>query len=79
MSTGYGLGAAFGLFTAGMDSSMPTPGQEAQTQTAKQIMKDFRTRASSYGKNFGLVGFMFSGTECLVETVSGTLSQYNSQ
>ena len=68
--TGYGLGAVFGLFTAGMDSSMPNPMTGVADQSAKAILKDMRSRAVSYGKNFGVVGFMFSGTECLVESVS---------
>ena len=68
--SGYGLGAVFGLFTAGMDSSMPNPMTGVADQSAKAILKDMKTRAVSYGKNFGVVGLMFSGTECLVESVS---------
>ncbi|XP_031557338.1 mitochondrial import inner membrane translocase subunit Tim22-like [Actinia tenebrosa] len=68
---GYGLGIVFGLFTAGMDSSMPNPMTGVADQSAKAILKDMRARASSYGKNFAVVGLMFSGTECLVESYRG--------
>lgn len=68
--SGYGLGVVFGLFTAGMDSSMPNPMTGVADQSAKAILKDMKSRAVSYGKNFGVVGLMFSGTECLVESVS---------
>ena len=68
---GYGLGAGFGLFTAGLDSSMPSyMAPETQTQTARSVFKEMKSRASSYGKNFAVVGAMFSATECLVESVS---------
>lgn len=70
LCTGYGLGAVFGLFTAGMDSSMPNPMTGVADQSAKAILRDMKSRAVSYGKNFGVVGLMFSGTECLVESVS---------
>lgn len=60
----------FGLFTAGMDSSMPNPMTGVPDQSAKAILRDMKSRAVSYGKNFGVVGLMFSGTECLVESVS---------
>ncbi|KAJ7387185.1 Mitochondrial import inner membrane translocase subunit Tim22 [Desmophyllum pertusum] len=68
---GYGLGTVFGLFTAGMDSSMPNPMTGVADQSAKAILKDMKSRAVSYGKNFGVVGLMFSGTECLVESFRG--------
>ncbi|CAH3110561.1 unnamed protein product [Pocillopora meandrina] len=68
---GYGLGAVFGLFTAGMDSSMPNPMTGVPDQSAKAILRDMKSRAVSYGKNFGVVGLMFSGTECLVESFRG--------
>ena len=74
--SGYGLGAVFGLFTAGMDSSMPNPMTGVADQSAKAILKDMKSRAVSYGKNFGVVGLMFSGTECLVESVSLMLLLY---
>ncbi|EDO47542.1 predicted protein [Nematostella vectensis] len=68
---GYGLGLVFGLFTAGMDSSMPNPMTGVADQSAKAILHDMKSRATSYGKNFAVVGLMFSGTECLVESYRG--------
>ena len=49
---------------------MPNPMTGVADQSAKAILRDMKSRAVSYGKNFGIVGFMFSGTECLVESVS---------
>ena len=68
---GYGLGAGFGLFTAGLDSSMPSyMAPETQQQTARSVFREMKSRAASYGKNFAVVGAMFSATECVVESVS---------
>ena len=67
---GYGLGAGFGVFTAGLDSSMPSYLQDSQNQTARSVFKEMKSRASSYGKNFAVVGAMFSATECVLESVS---------
>ena len=67
---GYGLGGAFGVFTAGLDSSMPSyVAPDTQNQTAKSIFKEMKSRAASYGKNFAVVGAMFSATECVLESV----------
>ena len=68
---GYALGGAFGLFTAGLDTSMPSPVTGPQEQTAKEIMKEMKTRAGSYARNFAVVGAMFSATECLIESHRG--------
>ena len=69
---GYALGGAFGLFTAGLDSSMPSYTQGPQEhQTAKQVFNEMKTRAGSYAKNFAVVGAMFSSTECLIESYRG--------
>eukprot|EP00112_Aurelia_sp_Birch-Aquarium-sp1_P007742 Seg1845.12 transcript_id=Seg1845.12/GoldUCD/mRNA.D3Y31 product="Mitochondrial import inner membrane translocase subunit Tim22" protein_id=Seg1845.12/GoldUCD/D3Y31 len=68
---GYGLGAGFGVFTAGLDSSMPSYLQDSQNQTARSVFKEMKSRASSYGKNFAVVGAMFSATECVLESYRG--------
>ena len=64
------MGAGFGIFTAGLDTSMPTSISGQVDSSARAVMREMGQRASSYGKNFGVVGAMFSGTECVVESVS---------
>ncbi|XP_065661505.1 mitochondrial import inner membrane translocase subunit Tim22 [Hydra vulgaris] len=68
---GYALGGAFGLFTAGLDTSMPSYVTGYQEQSAKVILKEMKNRAGSYAKNFAVVGAMFSATECMIETYRG--------
>lgn len=65
---GYLLGGAFGLFTAGLD---PAITDDPSKQTAREAMREMGQRGRSYAKNFAVVGAMFTGTECLLETVSG--------
>ena len=64
--SGGALGAAFGLFTAGIDPNITGAG----TPTVKLVWKEMKYRTVSYGKNFALVGAMFAGTECAIESVS---------
>ena len=63
---GFGVGGAFGLFTAGIDPNITG----TETPTMKLVWKEMKLRTVSYAKNFAVVGAMFAGTECLVETVS---------
>lgn len=64
---GFALGGAFGLFTAGID---PMSTMTTETPTTKMVLKEMKVRTLSYGKNFALVGAMFAGTECTLESVS---------
>lgn len=63
---GFALGGAFGLFTAGIDPNITGP----ETPTVKLVWKEMKARTISYSKNFALIGAMFAGTECLIESVS---------
>ncbi|XP_074643267.1 mitochondrial import inner membrane translocase subunit Tim22-like [Tubulanus polymorphus] len=64
---GGALGAAFGLFTAGVDPNITTE----KTPTARAVLKEMGERSKSYAKNFAIVGAMFAGTECVVESYRG--------
>ncbi|XP_014665934.1 PREDICTED: mitochondrial import inner membrane translocase subunit Tim22-like [Priapulus caudatus] len=66
---GFGLGGAFGLFTAGLDPSIT--GADARQQTAKEVVQEMGKRGMSYAKNFAVIGAMFAGTECVLESHRG--------
>lgn len=69
---GFALGGAIGLFTVGMDPmSTYTTSTPDQTPSTRAVLKEMKVRCASYGKNFGTIGFMFAGTECLLESYRG--------
>ncbi|VDN03870.1 unnamed protein product [Thelazia callipaeda] len=66
---GFGLGILFGLFTASVDPQSSMRGVDAtKIPTLKQMWLESKSRMRSYGKNFASIGFLFTGTECLVES-----------
>ncbi|GFO27642.1 mitochondrial import inner membrane translocase subunit tim22 [Plakobranchus ocellatus] len=71
---GFALGGAFGLFTAGVD---PMSTMSTETPTTRMVLREMKNRSLSYGKNFALVGAMFAGTECLVESYRGKTELIN--
>ena len=69
-TAGFALGGAFGLFTAGLDPNITGESPHAPRQSGRDVLKEVRGRGWSMAKNFAIVGAMFSGTECLLESVS---------
>lgn len=67
---GYGLGAAIGLFSASVNPNVSDPFFAEKRQTAREIFRDMRASTHSYGKNFAIIGAVFSAVECTIETVS---------
>lgn len=67
--TGYGLGAAIGLFSSSVNPNIAQPGAEKQ-QTAREIFREMRGTTHGYAKNFAVIGLLFSAVECTIETVS---------
>lgn len=68
---GYGLGAAIGLFSASVNPNIADPLANEKQQTARQIFKEMRTATHSYGKNFAMIGAVFSAVECTIESCRG--------
>lgn len=68
------MGGAFGLFMSSFEYAGPVMNEDLVKQTTKQqikhAFKDMGTRSLSMAKNFGLVGMIYSGTECCIESVS---------
>ncbi|XP_004922732.1 mitochondrial import inner membrane translocase subunit Tim22 [Bombyx mandarina] len=67
---GYGLGAAVGLFTSSLMPNV-TDTTAQQNQTAREILREMKNSMLSYGKNFAILGAVFSGVECCIETARG--------
>ncbi|KAL3994421.1 Tim17/Tim22/Tim23/Pmp24 family protein [Acanthocheilonema viteae] len=67
---GFGLGVVFGLFTASVDpqATMAFGTDPSKIPTLKEMWLESKSRMRSYGKNFASIGFLFTGTECLVES-----------
>lgn len=68
---GYGLGAAIGLFSSSVGPNMTDPHalDKQATQTAREIIREMRGSMHSYGKNFAVIGAVFSAVECTIESV----------
>ncbi|XP_075983641.1 mitochondrial import inner membrane translocase subunit Tim22 [Anticarsia gemmatalis] len=67
---GYGLGGAVGLFTSSLMPNV-TDATAQQNQTAREILREMKNSMLSYAKNFAILGLVFSGIECCIETARG--------
>ncbi|XP_022109664.1 mitochondrial import inner membrane translocase subunit Tim22-like [Acanthaster planci] len=72
---GFALGAAIGLFAASVD---PVDPDQAAKQKARDVLKDMGRRSVFHAKNFALIGAMFAGTECIIESYRGQSDWKNS-
>ncbi|RNA34451.1 PH domain-containing 6 [Brachionus plicatilis] len=72
---GLGMGAIFGIFTASVDPMYTI--NPNKIPTIKEIAIEMRTRAWSTGKNFAILGIMFSAFECNIESYRGKTDLYN--
>lgn len=74
---GYGLGAAIGLFSASVNPSLTDPLLHEKKQTAREILRDMRKTTHGYAKNFAMIGMVFSGVECAIESHRGVTDWRN--
>ncbi|KAJ8043146.1 Mitochondrial import inner membrane translocase subunit Tim22 [Holothuria leucospilota] len=72
---GFGLGALIGLFAASVD---PVDPDQAAKQRARDVLKDMGKRSFFHAKNFAVIGAMFAGTECVIESYRGQNDWKNS-
>lgn len=78
--TGYFLGGFFGLFMASMSYDVPgaTPYQDLPFKKQMKVMfADMGKRMSSSARNFGYIGAIYSGCECVIESIRAKNDIYN--
>lgn len=72
---GGALGIVMGVFMGSMDNSQSFQ-PELQNMTVKESLKHSykltKAKSVSFMKNFAVVGFVYSGTECIIEKTRGT-------
>eukprot|EP00123_Amoebidium_parasiticum_P020270 comp4648_c0_seq1/m.836 comp4648_c0_seq1/g.836 ORF comp4648_c0_seq1/g.836 comp4648_c0_seq1/m.836 type:complete len:166 (-) comp4648_c0_seq1:323-820(-) len=68
---GFALGGVFGLIGGSFDPV------ENTNLRARDVLRDMGKRSYSMGKNFAIVGGIFAGTECAVETYRGKTDTMN--
>jgi import inner membrane translocase subunit TIM22 len=69
------MGAILGLFTASVDPMYTI--NPNRVPTLKEVALEMRNRAWSTGKNFAMIGIIFSAIECNIETYRGKSDLYN--
>ncbi|RKO88030.1 mitochondrial inner membrane translocase subunit Tim17/Tim22/Tim23/peroxisomal protein PMP24, partial [Blyttiomyces helicus] len=76
---GLGIGAMFGMFMSSVDWQSNTEEFRAKStrEQMRLTLKDMGSRSYSTAKNFAVVGAIFSGTECLIETYRAKNDMYN--
>ncbi|KAI8060593.1 mitochondrial import inner membrane translocase subunit Tim17 family protein [Gongronella butleri] len=71
-TAGFVMGGAFGLFMSSFEYAGPTMNEEMLKQSTKEqlrtAVKDMGTRSWSMAKNFAVVGAIYSGSECAIES-----------
>lgn len=72
---GYLLGGVIGWFTASVNPSLTSIDKP---QTVREIAREIGTTASSYAKNFAVVGCIFTAVECTIESYRGKNDWKNS-
>ncbi|KAI9022893.1 Tim17/Tim22/Tim23/Pmp24 family-domain-containing protein [Phycomyces nitens] len=81
-TAGFVMGGAFGLFMSSFEYSGPNMNEEIANQTTKQqikaAFKDMSSRSYSMAKNFAVVGAIYSGSECCIESYRAKNDLYNS-
>lgn len=62
------MGGVIGLFSSSVNPNINIDAKV--TQSPREIFREMRATTHAYGKNFALIGMVFSAVECSVESVS---------
>ena len=74
------MGLMFGIFMGSMDTSHSLHPELQNMSTRESLVHSFRltkTKSVSMAKNFAVVGFVFSGIECLISKVFSYVNDTN--
>ncbi|KAJ3134536.1 Mitochondrial import inner membrane translocase subunit tim22 [Physocladia obscura] len=81
LGAGFALGGVFGMFMSSMDMSSQAEfekyGKMSTRDQIKHTFRDMGSRSYSSAKNFAVVGAVFAGTECVIETYRAKNDIYN--
>ncbi|KAG9288211.1 hypothetical protein G9A89_020517 [Geosiphon pyriformis] len=77
---GFLLGGVFGMFMSSFEMASTDPAvlEQPLRQQLKHTAKDMAQKSFSMAKNFAVVGAIFSGTECMIESYRAKNDLYNS-
>ncbi|XP_043262706.1 mitochondrial import inner membrane translocase subunit Tim22 [Colletes gigas] len=65
---GFFVGAAVGLFSASVNPNVATIEKQL---TVSETFKELKNSTTSYGKNFAVIGCIFTAIECTIESYRG--------
>ncbi|KNC56136.1 mitochondrial import inner membrane translocase subunit tim22 [Thecamonas trahens ATCC 50062] len=68
---GMGLGAVFGLITGSINNEVTAVAGESKKEFFKRTLKHAGQHSWRMAKGFGLIGAIYTGTECYVEKYYG--------
>ncbi|CAB08780.1 Mitochondrial import inner membrane translocase subunit tim22 [Schizosaccharomyces pombe] len=76
---GFGLGGIFGMFISSLDLQHIDPKiyEKPFREQIRIQARDMGSRSFSTAKNFGLLGLIYSGSECCIEAFRAKTDIYN--
>jgi len=66
---GFGLGGAFGFIMGGVNTNPALMNEDPTKLKFKDVMRATGRQSWSYAKSFAVVGAVYAGSECLIESV----------
>jgi hypothetical protein len=67
--TGFGLGGAFGFIMGGVNTNPALMNEDPTKLKFRDVMRATGRQSWSYARNFGMVGALYAGSECVIESV----------